>query len=178
LLGGDFGARVADAIAPETAARNPEDFIKRFSERANQERAGRMDGVRDRGPGSRSTRTRRRPRRFPYLRAWLQAAPEGGWCVAIGLARHESPCGTLCMGKRHQSGTRRIAMCQKAGIEARHRLFDRPKVSCACSARRYAGSASSGCRDTIGNSRSAGAFADRPEADCERSVSFATVLDV
>jgi hypothetical protein len=155
---------VADVIAHATT-RNPEDFIKRFSERI-----------------PRSTRALRRPHRFRYRRAWSQAVA-GGWCVAIGLALHDSPTMLRCTGRsawrqHRQSGARRIAMCQKAGIEARHRLFDRRKVSCACLARRYAGSAPSGCQDTMADSRRRARSRIVAEAACERSVSFATVSDV
>jgi two-component sensor histidine kinase len=87
---------VVDAIAHQTATRNPEDFIERFSERiqalsANQDLLIRSDwnGVEIDDLVPRSARALRRPHCFSYRRARPQAALEEAAAQAIGLALHE-----------------------------------------------------------------------------------------
>jgi hypothetical protein len=78
-----------------------------------------------------------------------------------------------CWRRCHRCG------CQKAGIEARHRLFERRKVSCACLARRLCGLCIVGMPRhrawTVVSGRVSRIVA---QADFERSLSFASASDV
>ncbi len=67
---------VVDAIAHQTATRNPEDFVESQSGPARPQR---MEWGRDRGPGSRPARALRRPHWFPYRRPWPQAPLQGSF---------------------------------------------------------------------------------------------------
>jgi len=77
---------VVDSIAHQTATRNPEGFIERFSERiqalfrqSGPARPQRMEWGGDRGPGSRPARALRRSHWLAYHRARPQASLEPGF---------------------------------------------------------------------------------------------------